>query len=43
MPNQFLAESANQRTDQFGGNNENRNRFVLEIIQEMVNAIGEKK
>lgn len=43
MPNQFLAESANRRTDQSGGNNENRNRFVLEIMQEMVNAIGEKK
>jgi N-ethylmaleimide reductase len=43
LPNQFLADSANQRTDQYGGNNENRNRFVLEIMQEMVNAIGSDK
>ncbi len=43
LPNQFLAESANQRTDQYGGSNENRNRFVLEIMQEMVNAIGADK
>jgi N-ethylmaleimide reductase len=43
LPNQFLAESSNLRTDQYGGSNENRNRFVLEIMQEMVNAIGEEK
>ncbi len=43
LPNQFLAESANQRTDQYGGSNENRNRFVLEILQEMVAAIGPNK
>lgn len=43
LPNQFLAESANQRTDQYGGNNENRNRFVLEVMEEMVNAIGSDK
>ena len=43
LPNQFLAESSNQRTDEYGGTNENRNRFVLEIMQEMVNAIGNDK
>jgi len=43
LPNQFLAESANNRTDQYGGNNENRNRFVIEAMQEMVNAIGADK
>ena len=43
LPNQFLAESANQRTDEYGGSNENRNRFVLEIMQDMVNAIGNDK
>ena len=43
LPNQFLAESANQRTDQYGGSNENRNRFVVEIMQEMVAAIGNDK
>lgn len=43
LPNQFLADSANQRTDEYGGNDENRNRFVLEIMHEMVNAIGNDK
>lgn len=40
LPNQFLAESANQRNDQYGGSNENRNRFVLEVMQELILAIG---
>ena len=43
LPNQFLAESANQRIDKYGGSNQNRNRFVLEIMQEIVNAIGADK
>ncbi|MFV8324834.1 alkene reductase [Flavobacterium sp. ZS1P14] len=43
LPNEFLAESANQRTDEYGGTIENRNRFVLEIMQEMVNTIGSNK
>ncbi|MFN8277355.1 MAG: alkene reductase [Chitinophagales bacterium] len=43
LPNQFLADSVNQRTDQYGGNAENRNRFVVEIMTEMVAAIGASK
>jgi len=43
LPNQFLAESANQRTDEYGGSHENRNRFTLEIMQAIVGAIGEDK
>ncbi|MEO0001931.1 MAG: 12-oxophytodienoate reductase [Bacteroidota bacterium] len=43
LPNQFLADSSNQRTDQYGGSIENRNRFVLEVMQEMVAAIGDNK
>lgn len=43
LPGQFLADSANSRTDEYGGSIENRNRFVLEIMQEMVNAIGGDK
>jgi N-ethylmaleimide reductase len=43
LPDQFLAENANQRTDEYGGNMENRNRFVLETMQEMVHAIGADK
>ncbi|GEM55052.1 alkene reductase [Flavobacterium branchiophilum] len=43
LPNQFLADSVNHRTDEYGGSNENRNRFVLEIMQEMIAAIGADK
>lgn len=43
LPNQFLAESSNQRTDQYGGSNENRNRFVIEVMQTLVQAIGADK
>jgi N-ethylmaleimide reductase len=43
LPNQFLAESSNKRTDKYGGNHQNRNRFVLEVMQAMVDAIGSEK
>ena len=43
LPNQFLADSANQRKDKYGNSNENRNRFVLEVMQEIVSAIGVEK
>lgn len=43
LPNKFLSESANQRTDEYGGSIENRNRFVIETMQEMISAIGENK
>jgi N-ethylmaleimide reductase len=43
LPNQFLVESANQRTDEYGGSIENRCRFVIEVMQAMVNAIGQNK
>ncbi|MDQ0593599.1 N-ethylmaleimide reductase [Chryseobacterium ginsenosidimutans] len=43
LPNQFLSESANLRTDEYGGNVENRNRFVLEVMHELVNAVGNDK
>jgi N-ethylmaleimide reductase len=43
LPNQFLAESSNHRNDLYGGTIENRNRFVLEIMQNLVDAIGENK
>ena len=31
LPMQFLNPATNQRTDSYGGNPENRNRFVLEL------------
>jgi N-ethylmaleimide reductase len=43
LPNQFLVESANQRTDEYGGSIENRSRFVVEAMQAMVDAVGENK
>ena len=43
LPNQFLAESSNTRTDEYGGSHEHRNRFVLEIMNALVDAVGEQK
>jgi len=43
LPNQFLAESANQRTDEYGGSIPNKARFVLEVMQELINAVGGDK
>lgn len=43
LPNQFLAESSNQRTDAYGGSIENRSRFVLEVMDAMVQALGADK
>jgi len=43
LPHQFLAESANQRTDEYGGSVENRSRFILEVMQELINAVGGDK
>ena len=37
---QFLNANLNTRTDGYGGSADNRNRFVLEVVQAMVNAIG---
>lgn len=43
LPNQFLADSANHRTDEYGGSIENRSRFTLEVTQALVQAIGDNK
>lgn len=40
LPNQFLVDGANQRTDEYGGSIENRSRFVLEVMNELVNVYG---
>jgi len=40
LPNQFLAENANQRHDAYGGSIENNCRFTLEIMQALIAAIG---
>lgn len=37
---QFLQDGANQRTDEYGGSVENRSRFVLEVVQAVVDELG---
>lgn len=43
LPNQFLNQSSNIRTDKYGGSRENRMRFLLEILEASVKAIGANK
>lgn len=37
---QFLRESANQRTDEYGGSLENRSRFLTEVLEAVTDEIG---
>jgi N-ethylmaleimide reductase len=43
LPSQFLAESSNQRTDEYGGSISNKTRFVLEVMQELISVTGGEK
>ncbi len=43
LPNQFLADSSNQRLDQYGGSIENQNRFAIEVMHAIVDAVGANK
>ncbi len=43
LPDQFLQTNSNTRTDSYGGSVENRARFVLELTDAVVNAVGAKK
>ncbi|KAL6949120.1 hypothetical protein ACO0QE_001610 [Hanseniaspora vineae] len=40
MLNQFLDSLSNQRTDEFGGSIENRSRFILKVVDAIVDAVG---
>ncbi|MBC8032980.1 MAG: alkene reductase [Chitinophagaceae bacterium] len=40
---QFLALNTNLRTDEYGGSDENRSRFLVEVVQEVVVAIGKDR
>ena len=40
---QFLSPHTNQRTDNYGGSVQNRTRFLLEVIDETITAIGKNK
>jgi NADPH2 dehydrogenase len=43
LPDQFLQDVSNQRTDAYGGSIENRSRFVLEILKSVSDAIGQSR
>ncbi|PJE79196.1 N-ethylmaleimide reductase [invertebrate metagenome] len=40
---QFLRTNSNHRTDEYGSNRENRIRFLLEVVDAVIEAIGTKK
>ena len=40
LPDQFLQDGSNKRTDAYGGSIANRSRFVLEIVQAIVSVWG---
>jgi N-ethylmaleimide reductase len=40
---QFIRPNSNQRTDRYGGSIENRARFVLEVVDAAIEAIGKDK
>jgi N-ethylmaleimide reductase len=40
---QFLNPNSNRRTDEYGGSIENRSRFLLEVTEGIVHAIGKKR
>ncbi|WP_417356004.1 alkene reductase [Gallaecimonas pentaromativorans] len=43
LPDQFLQDGSNQRTDAYGGPVENRARFMLEVVDALVSVFGPKK
>jgi 2,4-dienoyl-CoA reductase-like NADH-dependent reductase (Old Yellow Enzyme family)/thioredoxin reductase len=40
LPAQFLAESLNRRNDEYGGSQENRQRFLLQVVRSVREAVG---
>ncbi|MEM7550161.1 MAG: alkene reductase [Bacteroidota bacterium] len=40
---QFLQDGTNKRTDEYGGNIENRARFLFEVLEETISIWGENK
>lgn len=40
--NQFLSSRTNQRTDEYGGNLENRTRFAINIVKAIRQAVGDE-
>ncbi|PZF72714.1 alkene reductase [Taibaiella soli] len=40
LPNQFLIESSNLRSDEYGGTIENRMRFIVEVLKGLIAIVG---
>jgi N-ethylmaleimide reductase len=43
LPDQFLQDGSNKRTDEYGGSIENRSRFLLEVVAALVSVWGEDR
>lgn len=43
LPDQFIQDVTNKRTDEYGGSVENRARFVLEVVDAIVEAVGAER
>lgn len=43
LVDQFTQDTANKRTDQYGGSIENRARFALNVVKHISDAIGEDR
>jgi len=41
LPEQFLLDGSNQRTDSYGGSLENRARFLLEVVSDLTSVWGD--
>ncbi|KAI9713725.1 MAG: hypothetical protein M1812_006563 [Candelaria pacifica] len=42
LPEQFLSSNINKRTDEYGGTNEKRCNFVLELMDQLAKTVGEE-
>ncbi len=43
LPDLFIRDVANKRTDEYGGSVENRSRFPLEIMDALISVCGKDK
>lgn len=43
LPEQFLNDSTNLRTDEYGGDADNRHRFILEVLDALLTVFGRQR
>jgi 2,4-dienoyl-CoA reductase-like NADH-dependent reductase (Old Yellow Enzyme family) len=43
LPDQFIQDVTNHRTDEYGGSIENRARFVLEVVEAVTKKVGTER